>query len=518
MQKNKLVILISFLIICVSRIIYISQFPPSLNWDEVSLGYNSYSVLKTGKDEWGVVLPTIFRAFGDYKLPVYIYSLTPAIAIWGLNEFTVRLPSIISGLCSLIVIYILARKIFPQKKYFAWLALITYAFSPWSWFLSRIALEANVALAFTLLGIACLLFRRFSSSALLLGLSVWTYNANRIFIPLLILFYFYKNFSDIPRKSLTIIVLILGLMFLQIATATGQARFRWTTILDEGAIAKINEQSLEFGGRILHNKGTYILVEFTKNYISHFTPNFLFIKGGNQYQFSVQNIGVLNIAALPFFYFGLIRLIRYKSKYKYLLLVWVFLSPIPASITRDAPHVLRSLALLPVSIFISIIGLDIIIKKYNKIIYFYVLILVIFTSVYINKLQTYRTKYSWAWQFGYKQLAEKIFFEYQNFDQIIITKRYGEPHEFILFYTQYDPEKFQSDENLNRYSKSDWFWVDGFDKFRFVNDWEISALVANLPHDKKYLIVSSPESPTIGSGMSNIEFLDGSTAFNLKQL
>jgi hypothetical protein len=37
--------------------------PGSLNWDEVSLGYNAYSLAQTGHDEWGVVLPNIFRAF-----------------------------------------------------------------------------------------------------------------------------------------------------------------------------------------------------------------------------------------------------------------------------------------------------------------------------------------------------------------------------------------------------------------------------------------------------------------------
>ena len=44
----------------------LGELPPSLNWDEVSHGYNAYSILKTGMDEWGVRLPLIFKAFVDY--------------------------------------------------------------------------------------------------------------------------------------------------------------------------------------------------------------------------------------------------------------------------------------------------------------------------------------------------------------------------------------------------------------------------------------------------------------------
>ena len=69
---NKILLLV-LLLASVLRFSVISKVPPSLNWDEVSHGYNAYSILKTGKDEWGVLLPTIFRAYGDYKLPVYIY-------------------------------------------------------------------------------------------------------------------------------------------------------------------------------------------------------------------------------------------------------------------------------------------------------------------------------------------------------------------------------------------------------------------------------------------------------------
>src|SRR3989344_1259379 len=129
-----LVILLGFAL----RITYISDFPPSLNWDEVSLGYNAYSVFKTGKDEWGIVLPTIFRAFGDFKLPGYVYAYVPFVAALGLNALSIRLPSIIAGTLLIFLIYSLSRKFSAPPL----LAALLAALSPWSLFLSRVAVEA----------------------------------------------------------------------------------------------------------------------------------------------------------------------------------------------------------------------------------------------------------------------------------------------------------------------------------------------------------------------------------------
>ena len=75
MKPRKLVLILIFIFGFILRSIYIDKFPPSLNWDEVSHGYNAYSLLKTGRDEWGSFLPLIFRAYGDY-IPVSYTHLT----------------------------------------------------------------------------------------------------------------------------------------------------------------------------------------------------------------------------------------------------------------------------------------------------------------------------------------------------------------------------------------------------------------------------------------------------------
>src|SRR5687768_6880030 len=111
-MKETLILLLILLLGAVIRIYDLSNLPPSLNWYEVSHGYNAYSILQTGKDEWGQSFPlTNFRAYGDYPLPLYMYLAMPGIAIFGLNEFSIRLPSALAGTFLILIGYFLSKKI-----------------------------------------------------------------------------------------------------------------------------------------------------------------------------------------------------------------------------------------------------------------------------------------------------------------------------------------------------------------------------------------------------------------------
>src|SRR3989338_759355 len=116
MFKNKNLCVL-FLLAGIILLAFILRFyrmqtnPPSLYWDEASLGYNAYSILKTARDEHGKFLPlTNFAAFGDYKPPGYIYTAVPAIAVFGLNEFSIRFPSAFFGVLTVVITYLLTHQ------------------------------------------------------------------------------------------------------------------------------------------------------------------------------------------------------------------------------------------------------------------------------------------------------------------------------------------------------------------------------------------------------------------------
>jgi len=520
MLRKNLLLISLVLLALTSRLLLLNHFPPSPNWDEVSLGYNAYSLLLTGRDEWGAAFPVILRAFGDYKLPGYAYFSVLPTALLGLNTASVRLTSVLAGTLSIVLVYLVTQKIL-NRTWVSFLAGLLLTASPWSWFLSRIALEANLANMLFLLAICLLLFRRRFLSMVFFGLTVWTYNSYRIFTPLFLL----ANFRLFTRKHILLGGIFIVPMLIQLATASGQARYKWMTLVDSGAVSQIISlrSSSRFSSavtRLLYNRVTYFGYKFSANYLSHFSPRFLFFSGGSNYQFNIPKTGLIYAFLLPFYFLEIAAVIITRHPNRKLLLSWLLLAPVAGSLTRDAPHTLRFITILPLPFILiaySWAQYSAFLKNqaFRTGIYIVFALCLIISSVnyFYYQVPKYNREYSWVWQYGYREVADYLKIHYQEFDEILITKKYGEPHEFVLFFWPWSPDKYQQDQNLTRYFRSDWYWVDGFDKFRFVDDWNMSDAISRLDPDKKYLLVTS--TPVPATKLSQIKFVDNSPAFYL---
>src|SRR3989344_8228068 len=113
---KKVFLIAIILVASVLRLYKLGSIPPSLYWDEASLGYNAYSILISARDEHGKFLPLInFAAFGDYKPPGYIYATVPVVAIFGLSDFAIRFPSAFFGILTVLLTYFLTKKLFVEK-------------------------------------------------------------------------------------------------------------------------------------------------------------------------------------------------------------------------------------------------------------------------------------------------------------------------------------------------------------------------------------------------------------------
>src|ERR1051325_9593461 len=71
----------------------ITTNPPGFYIDESSIAYNAHTIARTGSDENGARWPLYFRAFGDYKNPVYIYLLAGLFRLTGPSILVARLLS-----------------------------------------------------------------------------------------------------------------------------------------------------------------------------------------------------------------------------------------------------------------------------------------------------------------------------------------------------------------------------------------------------------------------------------------
>ncbi|OGE17937.1 hypothetical protein A2769_00945 [Candidatus Daviesbacteria bacterium RIFCSPHIGHO2_01_FULL_37_27] len=532
------VFILSLILTAVIRLYSLSNIPPALNWDEVSLGYNAFSILETGKDEWGNTLPLSFKGYGDYKLPGYVYLDVPFIAIFGLNEWGVRLPSAILGIGFIILISLILKEL-TNIHVRSW-AIFLGAISPWTIIISRIALEAHLALFLTTLGFYFFLMGLKNPTFLLysgfsFGMTIFSYNSSRVVTPLLIIalgLLFLKELKSFKRmvfSSLIIFSLFFAIALPKALLQDSSARYKWTSILDEGAINRINELRGSSAlppslAMVTYNKVTYVVPEVLKNYVLHLDPRFLFLTGGSNYQFSVPGSGMFYPILAPFFVYGFWVIFKERKKWQFFMVVWLLISVIPAAITRDSPHALRSLMMILPVVVISSIGLDKFVGLFkNKGAFVKLpLIFVLLVNLYFfwnNYSGEYAKNYSWSWQYGYKEVVNYIKENGGQYEKIYVTKKYGEPHEFLLFYMGWKPQQYRNDPNLSRYFRSDWYWVDSFDKYVFVNDWEVVGKVDRIQGTGDSLLITSPGNyPDDVKFLKTINFLDGKPAFDIVEI
>lgn len=557
-MKTLCILVLIIILGAILRLVDIGVVPPSLNWDEISHGYNAYSILKTGRDEWGQLLPlTNFRAYGDYPLPLNLYITIPFIAAFGLNDLSIRFPHALIGVLTIIASYFLAYGV-TKRKDVSLLVSFLVSVEPWFLFPSRFVVQSNLSVFFLIASMAAFFNRDKSKyliplSFFLLGITLFSYHTTRIFSPLIlfVLLFIYKKELTAACKiekivflaSLLILVLFFAPLPFILANPEARARSQAVFLIDEGAVGRIVKQRSMSGlteslSKLIYNRPTYFAYEFLKNYIDYFSPNFLFLKGGTQYQFSVPDLGLLYPVNLPFFYLGLLifakQALNGNKNYRFVL-AWLFLGAIPAALTTERFAVLRSTTMLPVPQILIAIGiLDFthwVDKRLSRKAAF-LLIAIYLTFLGFNLANYLRTyfisypkEYSWAWQYGYNEVVEYVKAHYSEYNNIIVTKKYGEPHEFILFYWPWNPAQYRTDSNLVRFNKSNWYWVDRFDKFYFVNDWEIPKdgsanwrmeYGGDIPLTGRTLLVTSPGNYPSGWKLLNtIYFLDSKPAFDI---
>lgn len=138
--------LISFFLVIFLRFTRLGIVPKGINVDEASYGYDAYSLLETGKDVWGERSVSL-KSFGEYKPSGLAYTLIPLVNAFGLSNTTVRLPSAIFGVLTLIVSFLFVRN-FLKSSILSGLMVLILGLSPWHFGLSRLFFEANVGLFF----------------------------------------------------------------------------------------------------------------------------------------------------------------------------------------------------------------------------------------------------------------------------------------------------------------------------------------------------------------------------------
>jgi len=308
------------------RLFKLGQNPPGLYWDEASLGYNAFAILTTGHDEHGQYLPiTRFVAFGDYKPPGYIYAVVPSLVLFGTTEFAIRFPSAVSGILFVIFTFLITKELFKSKK-LALLAALFMSVSPWSLQLSRAGFEAHLAAVLHLLG-TFLLLKSLNHkpwllllSALFFSLTFYTFNANRVLLPIWLLFLGIIFFRELWKIKYWVLgSLILGIILLSpyysyFKTQESKSRLQEVSIFNNLEIVETANERIARSGnawwaKLIHNRRVGFAREYFLHYFDNFRGDYLFVHGDRNPRLSIQDVGELYIIEAVFVIFGLYYLI-----------------------------------------------------------------------------------------------------------------------------------------------------------------------------------------------------------------
>lgn len=472
MNKNLKILLTVFVLTLIGGFLRFYNNPKnhiSLNIDEVSYGYSAFSILKTAHDENGVFMPLAFQSTGDYKSPILIYSLVPSIAVFGLNEFAVRFTTALAGILSIPVFFMLLKKLLKNIQ-IALIGTALLAISPWHIFYSRLASESLMSTFFLMLGV--LFFLKMLEggkiwaigASIFLTLSMYTYHSQRLFIPVFIFLYllagfkrFKQNISNIRIFVLSSLLLVSPLVYLTIFGSAGiRAGMVFLSQDIEYTRYVVLDHIQKFGEEFL------LFFFWIKRYLNYFQPDFLFFNGLNMTIPGTLGLGVLYLFELPWLILGIIKLFKNISA-RLMIILWILLGIIPASLANNDQSSVRSLLILPALLVIVSLGaqrfFEMVIGLSNRSIklglfclygFFIILALIQAYLVFAVHFPIQRgedfmegTKETVLYALDNKDKYQEIVYDpYRGTEAPYIVNI---PHMYILFYSQYDPKTFQKE-------------------------------------------------------------------------
>lgn len=491
-----------------------------LNEDEAAQGYNTYSVLKTGKDEYGK-LPIRFLSFGENKLPLTGFLSAPFIAIFGLNTQTVRIPTYTVGVLFPLLFYFATFSLTKNKG----VALFAAFFSStniWLQTTSRHQHETVILSAIVLIYITVLFWKRplpkkhIIILSILSFLGLYTYHSAKIVIPALtvatVCYVYFASIGSRAKKlrsaAITLLMLSVGiLLFLSTELIVPNNRIGTLSYLTNPVLTYEIEEGRRMGGnKLFFNKPVYIAYKVVTRSAGYLLPNYLLFKSDPNPRYGASYVPLLSYFEYGFFICGAlvsIYFLRKKQLSIYILFLYffTFISVLPASLALPEYSSTRSyLLLIPVIIFMSLgthfaFSLTKNCNKYLVAIPIIILMFHIFTlqsnwSKYFNGyLSDYVTK--GAWQCGMDKVAKYAWQNYRKYKSINISSPFGQAYIYMLFYGgPFSPNNYQKIAKTMPYNEYGFWEQEAFDKFTFNKNIDCS------PGTNKLNITISKEKPS----------------------
>ncbi len=519
-MKNKIILIVIIILGAFLRLINLGNLPNAFSPDELAQGYTAFSIIQTGKDEWGNTNLFNLQSFGDYKPPIQTLLIIPSIKLFGLTPFAVRLPNAIFAIFTILLTYLIAENLFKNPK-ISLLSALFISLSPWSLPMSRIALEANLVVF--IISLATYIFLKANQknnlfllifSVLIFSISLFTYHSAKIFTPLFLIFLIIhqKTYSK-PKLIFTSIILFFIFFSLNFylnnqikSNRTGDIAIfnptdHWSYV--SNSQYEITQNGLPYSiTKIFYNKIVYLYEIFSQNYLSYFSPQFLITQGAGETTYGmIPGYGVLGIIPGLGFVLSLIFLIQKRpleqKKNLFFLLFTLMVPPLIAAIAKGQYSANRVSLMMPFIQIFAAFGLITFIseiKQYQKIVYVFIFSVFSFTTLIF--LQRYFFQ-------GNQILAEGMLYGHQqaneylqkiSSDHIIYSRKLSEPQAYVSFFNQVNPKIIQSEStNWSQYQQRGLSFLDQLSEYKLG---KFIFKEINIPSDSQLpntLIIGRPE-------------------------
>src|SRR5258708_10513726 len=461
----------------------------------MNIVYDAWSVWSRGGDEQGTPLPLHIRGFNGYSLALPYYITAPFVGLFGLNEFTARLPFALMGIATIFLTILLGRRWFSPGA--GLLAGLFLAIDPWHVVFTRIGFLVAAVPLFTTL--ALYVFTRFvdelqpdeqvrprtkitwaALSALCFALLTLSYAPMKLEAPLLLGACILAAWKTLQCQRRTLFVW-LGLYILFISPLIYDQ-------LAHGALIQQHFQQVSV--TILPD--WYILI--FGNYAAQFDPSGLFFQGLNRTPDIHLPYGVGELFWLegPLWIVVLIDFIRRPwtklgFNLRVLLGLWLVTYPIASSLTWG-PTTHREINVLSLPELVAGYGAMLVCEALLRtrvlrraVLYAGVVsgvsLLLIFCLLFFGGyfspplLETNAPAELIPYNIGFRSVLQYVSEHSQSCDEVWLEPSF-EAYMAYLFYTRYPPSRFQQaarDGKVEKLKAPDGFlFIPWLDNVRFA--------------------------------------------------
>ena len=533
------------------RLYKLGDIPSGFQNDEASFFLNAVSLKETGMDEDGHRFPIFLSSFIDPKPALFSYLQIPFIALLGETKTAARMPSVLFGVLSLVVLYRLLLTMTTKK--IATVTTVLVMISPWHILVSRATQEVVMSFFFSLCSIWLYQCLRKKTTILYKArygvlfftttvLAMYSYHSAKVALPLIVLgmsIAFYQKPQRtfrMPWKELggIIVTSLAGIYITSFVFSGSLDRFRAVSIFTDKEPQLILDEQIraatpylpQFVLRIFHNKVVNYGRDIVRRYAAHFTVDFLYINGGEPQRYKVPFHGLLYIVELPLLLCGLycaIRSDKHADRATHVFMfLWLLAAAIPDAIAaQEHPSIIRTFMMIVPLTYFSTVGLDRLFQLYFGYAKVYMVLFVsVITISYVgcmfyfgNQLIIQQPIYRpWTRNYADESLASLLLKVGGRYKQIYLTMRVsGQPYVYLALAKVIPLQELQQ-HSARR--KQDSFTVG---KVIFLPaDCTMSFTTNELVKDDTLFVTSSTCQPPKGyEKVEETTYKDGAGAYSL---